>query len=69
MTREEHIARAEELLAGPFNSSSYPGGKGYHGQPTDRDLAMAQVHAALAAAMAPEVPPRRSWWFRGGEPR
>jgi hypothetical protein len=57
MTREEHIAAAERLLRGEFHPSLYPNGLGWHANPTEREVAQAQVHATLALAVVPSAPP------------
>lgn len=63
MTREEHIKAAEKLLAGRWLPISC-----YREEPTDRDIAVAQVHATLAAAMAAtSEQPRPSWWRKAGK--
>jgi hypothetical protein len=56
MTREEHIAKAEELLVGEFNPSLYPNGRGWFSKPTEAEIARAQVHATLALACPPAEP-------------
>ena len=53
MTREEHIARAEQLLAGEFIPSAYLGGAGWHSAPEPTAVARAQVHAILALTAEP----------------
>lgn len=49
MTGAEHYAEAERLLAGPNLPTFEGGGKG---EPSERDVAKAQVHATLALAVA-----------------
>ena len=60
MTYEEHIARAEQLLAGIRDSA------GLLSRTTPEDIAEAQVHATLAVAKKPAPAaeaeePREPW--------
>ncbi len=71
MTREEHIQKAEELLAGTWERDVYVGHPAHHREPTAYAVALAQVHATLAltapAASAEPVSveePYRPWWRR-----
>jgi hypothetical protein len=73
MTREEHIKKAEDLLAGTWHPAVYAGNPPKWRQPTEYALATAQVHATLAVAMSAaakpvepmagvdELRPTRSW--------
>lgn len=76
MTREEHIEKAEKLLAGTWERDVYQGRPPHHREPTAYAVALAQVHATLALTasaaqpepepepVAVEPPKRRRWWSR-----
>lgn len=60
MTREDHIRRAEELVAASWRPDVYVERAPNRVPASEYDLALAQVHATLAVAKTPQ----RSWWSR-----